>query len=242
MYKAIQQSRTIMNITKFHPVFFNLVFGMFLCSGCLTNNQSNTQYVDREPIIEPDYSGVTIPHNIAPLNFCILDEAEFHNIQIITSSGQISFELKAKKGSVRFPQKKWRQLLSDNRGDLIKIEVCSTLKNGEKIKYKPISIHVTEESIDPVLCYRTLYPGYVSWAGMKIIQRSLEDFNESSIIENQLLDGNCVNCHTFRNQNPDEFLLHVRGSQKGTYFVNGDTITRRNLRTKNMLANAVHPA
>jgi hypothetical protein len=86
-----------------------------------------------------------------------------------------------------------------------------------------------------------LYPGYESWSGMQIIQRSLEDFSESTIFENKLLDGNCVNCHTFLNQNPEKFFLHVRGSQKGTYFVDGKTITRRNLRTENMIANAVHP-
>ena len=48
---------------------------------------------------------------------------------------------------------------------------------------------------------------------MKIVQRSLEDFSEESLFENQMMENNCVNCHSFRQNSPDKFLVHVRGSK-----------------------------
>jgi Tol biopolymer transport system component len=77
---------------------------------------------------------------------------------------------------------------------------------------------------------------------MKIIQRSLEDFTEKVVIENQLLEDNCVNCHSFLENNPQKFLIHLRGSLNGTYLVNGKQVIRRSLRTGKMIANAVYPA
>jgi Tol biopolymer transport system component len=77
---------------------------------------------------------------------------------------------------------------------------------------------------------------------MKIVQRCLEDFKESSLFENQLLEDNCVNCHSFQKNNPEKFLLHVRGNLGGTYFVDGDKVTRTALKTQNMPANAVYPS
>jgi len=231
-----------MRLTIIHPVVISLLIGIFISSGCHRNHNSSSLDAGREPLIEPDYSGVTVPHNIAPMNFSILEEGVHFTIRCISSSGQQSFILKSRDGRVRLPQKKWRALLSDNRGKVIKFEVSKKLENGERVKYDPVYMHISDESIDPYLCYRMLYPGYESWSGMKIIQRSLEDFSESSIFENQLLEGNCMNCHTFLNQNPEEFLIHVRGSLYGTYFVDGKAITRRDLRTENMIANAVYPA
>ena len=231
-----------MRLTMIRPAVISLLIGIFISSGCHTDHKSSALAVKREPVIEPDYSGVTVPYNMAPMNFSILEEGVHFTIQSIPSSGQTSFVLKSRDGRVRFPQKKWRAMLTENKGKSVKFEVTAKLENGERITYDPILMHISNESIDPYLCYRMLYPGYESWSGMQIIQRSLEDFSESSIFENQLLEGNCMNCHTFLNQNPDEFLIHVRGSLNGTYFVDGEDITRRNLRTENMIANAVYPA
>ncbi len=236
------QSMARMRLTKIHPALISLLIGIFLSSACFRNHKSAALDAGREPLIEPDYSGVTVPYNIAPMNFLILEEGIHFTIRSISSSGQQSFDMKSRDGRVRFPQKKWRRLLSENRGKVIKLEIAKKTKNGDLVKYDPISMQISEKSIDPYICYRMLYPGYESWSGMKIIQRSLEDFSESTIFENQLLEGNCMNCHTFLNKKPEEFLIHVRGSLDGTYFVDGKDITRRNLRTENMIANAVYPA
>ena len=84
--------------------------------------------------------------------------------------------------------------------------------------YSPFSINVASEPIDPYLCYRLLYPGYRSWVEMKIVQRSLEDFSENSLFENQMMENNCVNCHSFRQNSPDKFMLHVQRFKRRNLF------------------------
>ena len=49
---------------------------MLLQAGCTSGNFDNPSPAGREPVIDPDYSGVTIPPNIAPLNFMIHGEGE----------------------------------------------------------------------------------------------------------------------------------------------------------------------
>ncbi len=73
------------------------------------------------------------------------------------------------------------------------------------------------------------------------MQRNLTNFEESSMVENQLIEHNCVNCHSFCQNDPDKFMLHVRGNKGGTYFVDGEKITKTNLKTKEMDFGAVYP-
>ena len=71
-----------------------------------------------------------------------------------------------------------------------------------------------------------IHPGYYSWSEIKIVQRSIESFREESLIENQIMENNCANCHNFNQNSADRFLIHVRGSLGGTYFVENGEITR----------------
>jgi hypothetical protein len=151
-------------------------------------------------------------------------------------------EMKAKGNTVGFSPKLWRKLLENNKGGKIGITIFVRDKEDIIRKFNPFYIYIADESIDPFLCYRLLYPGFESWSQMEVIQRSLESFKEEPVVENQLLSNNCMNCHTFLKNDPDRFMIHVRGSVKGTYFVEGDRIVRKMLRTDEMKANAVYPA
>jgi hypothetical protein len=197
--------------------------------------------VTREPLITPDYSGVTVPPNIAPLNFLSKENGRIWKILIHSVDGEI-IEMKSKGNTAGFSPKMWRKLLENNKGGKIGITLFVRDKEDIIQKFNPFYIYVAEEPIDPVLCYRILYPGFESWSQMKVVQRSLEGFEEAPVVDNQLLDNNCMNCHTFLKNDPDRFMIHVRGSVKGTYFVEGDKIVRKILRTEEMNANAVYPA
>jgi hypothetical protein len=230
-----------MKLTTISGVVLVLVVGMFFLTACKIEQDENLPTVGREPVIEPDYSGVTIPPNIAPMNFIILEKGKFYNISVTSTNGTgLSFN--SKDGVVRFSLKTWRKLLENSQGGRIGIEVISETEGKNDTKYDPIYMNIAKEKIDPYLCYRLLYPGYRSWVEMKIVQRSIEDFEETSLFENQLLKDNCVNCHSFKQNDPDRFLLHVRGSLGGTYFVDGTEVTKTTLKTQNMPVNAVYPA
>jgi hypothetical protein len=212
------------------------------CPACKRSGiPAGVLYACRTPLIEPDYSGVTIPSNIAPMNFAVLEKDRTFRIRIKSTASGNMF-LRSAGNVVSFPGKFWKEMLSENQGGKIEIEVYSRDSKGRIIKFDPIVMHISKEPADPYLCYRLLFPGYESWGEMKIVQRSVSGFSESSVVENQLLKDNCVNCHTFLNNDPGRFLLHVRGSLAGTYMVNDTEISRIQLNTEQMPGNAVYPS
>jgi hypothetical protein len=220
--------------------FLFFIIGVFLAAGC-NSNLENFTGVDREPVIEPDYSNVTIPKNIAPLNFKINEKGKLFRL-VATSSNGYKLSVKSKDGIIRFPQKSWKKLLAGSSEGKVSIDIFSEDKDGATKKYNPINLFVVNDPIDPYLCYRLLYPGYEAYAQLKIIQRCTENFWEKSLVENQLLQTNCINCHTFYQNNPEKYLIHVRGTVGGTYFSEDDKVIRRDLKTPEMKYGAVYPA
>ncbi len=209
---------------------------------CLRNYpDKEISETDRLPLTVPDISEVTIPWNIAPLNFEIKEKGSSFYIRIYSSAGY-AFSVKSSDGEVRFPLKDWKKLLSLNRGGKVFVEVSANTEKGKIIKFSPVTLYIAEEAVDPYLVYRLLYPGYEAWLDMKIVQRSTEDFSGKSILENQLLDNNCINCHSFVQNDPSKMLLHVRGSVSGTYFTENGTVVRKSLKTAEMPANTVYPS
>jgi hypothetical protein len=224
-------------------ILFVIASGILFCTGCKTEISSNIQKSDREPIIEPDYTGVTIPPNIAPMNFSIKEDGAF--FIAVATSGLSGYQIKIKSsnGIINFPQSSWKKLLNESRGDTIKLDVYASEKGGAPAqKYKSFNMIVAREEIDPYLVYRLIYPGYYSWSNIKIVQRSLESFSEESVIENQILEKNCANCHSFNSNNAERFLIHIRGSLGGTYFVENGKITRTDPKIDAMPGGATYPS
>jgi hypothetical protein len=230
--KVVRLKLTVIKLLIFVTVIY--------MAGCRKTNTSDIEQVKREPDIAPDYSGVTIPYNIAPMNFRITEEGKNFLINITTTAG-ISKIIRSDDGNVIFPAALWRMLTENNKGGTIKIEVIGENKEKGLRKFDPIWMRVSGDAIDPWLCYRLLYPGYESWVEMQLILRSTESFKEKTFVENQLLEGNCINCHSFNGTKTDRYLVHVRGSRGGTYLFDGKELTRRTLRTEEMKANTVYP-
>ena len=99
------------------------------------------------------------------------------------SSNGALLTLHSKNNVINIPLRSWKKLLAGNKHGKIEIKIFSKVKGARIEAYKPFYMYVADELIDPYICYRTLYPGYESWGDMKIIQRSNEDFKESSVIE-----------------------------------------------------------
>lgn len=229
---------------KHKNVIIRLIFMVILSIPmmfCKENHHDSPGFIDREPTIEPDYTGITIPYNIAPMNFIINEEGGSFLIRV-KSEAYPDILIRSSDGIVHFKKKAWKELLVRNKGGEILIEVSSVDRIRKPQTFRPFRITVSKDPIDPYLVYRILYPGYEAWSDMKIVQRSTENFHEASLFENQLLDNNCVNCHSFRNNDPSDMLLHVRGSRSGTYFTENGHAVRKSLKTDNMPANAVYPA
>lgn len=216
------------------------IYLLLLISGCTFDPEKITE-IDREPVIEPDYSGVTIPPNIAPMNFMIREDGKFFSLYIKSSNGYEK-KIRSKDGTVQFPSATWKKILKKAGSGTISVEVTAGMNKVEGNRYRAFKLHVAGDPVDPWICYRLLYPGYEAYLQIKIIQRSTESFREKSLVENQLLNSNCVNCHSFCLNDPEKFFVHVRGSVGGTYFAEGKKVVRRNLKTSEMKYGAVYPS
>jgi hypothetical protein len=53
-----------------YKIFLYLLLFMVMCA--CNKKVENAQTINENPVIFPDYTGVTIPSNIAPLNFNVL--------------------------------------------------------------------------------------------------------------------------------------------------------------------------
>jgi hypothetical protein len=203
-----------------HVIIMALGLLAAACSRTVTPNRQ----VQSQPDIFPDYADVTIPCNIAPMNFQ-LNGADSTDTQLLIAGDQTSFQVKGTKGDFDIPIRKWKQLLNEQRGKDITFTVC--YKDGQEwVSYKPFKMHVVNDSIDPWLAYRLIPPGYGIWNAMGIYQRCLEDFTQKPIMENRLTEYNCMNCHCFQNGNPRKMSLHIRGRHGGTVICEDQNVSK----------------
>ena len=197
------------------------------------------QVVDSLPEIWPDYVGVTVPVGIAPLNFGMAEPRKWLALQVW--AGGISGEPihVSGKDHVEFPEEEWHALLKANRGGSVKVIVCAKDLTGWK-KFREFELAVSEDRIDSHLCYRLLPPSYVNYGKMGIYQRELDSFKESTVLDNSQWTG-CVNCHSFRKNDPSEFSLHIRGEHGATLLRLKDGMEAWNTRTDSTSGFCVYP-
>jgi hypothetical protein len=183
--------------------------------------------VQGSPRIEPDYASLVIPPNFAPLNFVIRESGT----DIHDSQGH-HITVKSADPVVLIPEKRWRRLLSDNRGKEICIDVYTKRHNGTWQRFSPLIDTVSRDDIDRYMVYRLMPPLYSRYGKMGIFQRCLSSFWEKPLWLNRMSGNNCMNCHTFKKNNPDYMLMHMRGGKgKGTLIKQGKKVFKLNLET-----------
>ncbi len=217
----------------------SIVLGIFLFSACAEKPSADKNMLNQVPEIEPDYTEITIPVNIAPLNFDVKEKGEVFFVEIKGENGS-PVEITSNNGTIQIPEKSWKKLLKENNNGTLNYTVF--VKNeGKWNQYTSFSNKVSDKPVDHYLYYRLLFPGYESWTEISIMQRDLESFSEKPVIQNNVVDQNCVNCHAFNQQNTDDFMFHMRGSMGGTYFVTNGELEKVNIKTEEMKNGAVYP-
>ncbi len=224
--------------------FLFLLLELWVFFGCNSTStfDNDIQKINREPVITPDYINVTIPPNIAPMNFRINEAGKKFKVIASLDDNNTKVMVTSGEGKIQFPEKPWKKLVQKSRGKKIRFQVYTINEDENVYEFNSFFMLVAIDSIDSYLTYRLIHPGYYSWSNIKIMQRSLGNFSETSLVENQLIEKNCVNCHSFNQNNPNQFLLHVRGSKGGTYFVENDKITKTALKINTMPGGATYPA
>ena len=223
-------------------IFTMIITTLFFpaCKGPGLNSFEGGRGLGQTPGIYPDYCGVDIPDNIAPLNFRIMEEGEHFKVVLSGEKGK-EIRLNAKGKTVRIPSRRWRRFLSQNSGQDFEILVSGKV-SGQWQDFAPIVNRIAPFSIDPVVVYRLIPPGYETWSSMGLYQRNLTTFREKAVIENRYAEDNCVNCHAFAAGDPDFMMFHVRGSAGGTMIRKGDKIQKANLNNEETLSAGVYPS
>jgi Tol biopolymer transport system component len=214
------------------------LLSLLLFTAC-TETVSDARQEAAQPRIYPDYLGVTIPVNIAPLCFNMADEQALLIDAVITDRHGHSLHGQGEE-SVDFDLDQWHTLLSQNSGDSLSVTVSAKYEDGWHT-YKSFSIYVSPDSIDYGICYRLIEPGYEVWSKMGIYERDLSSFDERALIENTQFEG-CVNCHSFNRGNPADLSLHIRGPHGATLLRHGDgPVAAYNTKTSQSLGFCVYP-
>jgi len=232
-----------MSMTRRHFIDNNIILVvllLFICSfiGC-GRALETADYLDEYPAIFPDYMDVTIPVNIAPLNFCLQDNSERIHVRFV-HNGQTLLKCNGRR-KIDIPLRVWKNMLQRAAGSSLQTHVYAKYA-GKWYAYRQFDIHVATDSIDPWIAYRLIEPGYEVYSNMGIYQRNLSNFDCSPIIHNKLTNESCVNCHSFHNYNPDRMMFHSRGESAGTFLLADGKQYRVNTRTEHSTGNGSYPA
>lgn len=232
-----------MNNLQFSIYKFQLILILvMLLSGCGKHPSLPQDYTQKseKPDIYPDYTDVTVPVNIAPLNF-LVEEAD--EVVARIQAGDVAYNY-GKGNKVIIPQKEWKKLLAAAKGKKMTVDVYSK-QQDQWSRYAPFSIDVAADSIDPYISFRLLAPTYVGFEHLAIRQRCLENFQENDIFNTRQIstekEGVCINCHSYQNYKTDNMIFHIRICHDATMIVHDGKLKNIRLKTPEMISVAVYP-
>ena len=223
---------------------FNLLLCIAAFASCTPSVPTNFDKSNDAATIAPDYTSVTIPVNIAPLTFAYTMPKVSKAVTTFTCGDKT---LTVGGTDVCPDMKKWHAFIKQAAGKDVTVQPyiqCEGEKNWKAPK--PFTITVAEEPVDPYITYRLIAPSYVTYEDLTINQRCLESYDESVIFSNLLIStedqGQCINCHTVRNYNPDSLQFHARQHKGGTIMAFNGDIHKINLKTDSTLSAGVYPS
>ncbi|MHC4243996.1 MAG: hypothetical protein ACYSU4_16450, partial [Planctomycetota bacterium] len=187
--------------------------------------------IDRTAGIHPDYCGIVVPPNIAPLNFVVLEDGSYYCVRISSKQGR-TIEVFSRSPKIVIPEDPWHELLSMNPGQQLSFDVfVKTIKDTWQ-RFQTITNRIAGEEIDGFLVYRRIHPGYSTWGKMGVYQRNLQNHDESLVLNNGYYGDGCLNCHTFCQNHPDKMLIGIRSSIYGSSALLVEDGTAKKIGTK----------
>lgn len=218
---------------KVLPIFLAILF-----TACNTDIPENPEKTNSLPVIYPDYTGLIIPPNIAPLNFLVKEKGEKFIARFTPENGK-PVVISNNNPEIKIKAADWKRMLSENRGKQLNVDVFVS-ENGNWKQFNTFTQQISNDEIDSYLSYRLINSAYVLWFEMGIYQRNLENFEQDVIIQNKSVGGGCVNCHSLSRNNPEKFMLHIRAKFPGTVIYNNGKLEKVETKTDFTLASAAY--
>jgi hypothetical protein len=212
-----------------------IIATIFVLASCQDNSHVTATH-KRAPIY-PDYADVTIPQNIAPLNFLLRTDAD--GVKVTARCGNETLETSGSGNKVCFDIDDWKDFMAKAAGKDVTVTVMAKT-GGEWKQYKDFHWTVVKDKIDPYLTYRLIEPDYEVFSNLQIRERCIENFDERSLCTHGLVGNRCMNCHVVGNQNPALSMMYVRGEGGGAILNRNGTLRKLNIKTADMVSASVY--
>lgn len=203
--------------------FFHIILLGFLSflTSC-TPTPKDVVMQDELPPIYPDYCDVTIPENIAPLNFLLRADCEAIEVKAV------DLTLNASGNEAVFDIDDWKALMQQSADKEVEVTVTALI-NGTWQQYRSFKWQVVSDKVDPYLTYRLIEPDYEIWNHVQIQQRCVENFDVNALGHYEQLENRCMNCHTYANQDPNLSMMYVRGPGGGAILNRNGVLSKLNI-------------
>ena len=218
------------------------IFSLILAAACLMlsgcGDRENATAVagsDGPLVIYPDYKEVTVPANIAPLNF----RYAMRGVRKARTTFSVDGKSVTIKGAeVEWRLGAWKAFLADAAGKTILVEAEA------EVEGKPVSdrwqIFVSEDTIDGYLTYRLIEPSYQMFNEVSIVERCIENFDETVICDYKHTNNACMNCHVHGQSRGDYSLYYIRGPRGGAILNKDGELRKLTLNAPGMLSGTVY--
>lgn len=190
---------------------------MMLLASCAPTHE-NAEQVSHLPNMFPDYADITIPVNIAPLNFMVRDK-DLQSMEVVATikegastpeaTDDNSLSVATKGNLVKFNLNDWKNFLQKAAGKVINVQVYTCSNQGYWTAFKPFTWQVANDSIDPYLSYQLIDPDYKVWNNIEIKERCIENFKEKDLATHELEKNSCMNCHLSAHQNSAISMIYL---------------------------------
>lgn len=230
-----------MKVSSSHTYSINsiiILLCILFCAAC-SSEGTISRSDNYEAQIYPDYKDVTIPCNIAPMNFSVEDSSAT-NYALLIEAGNNHAWVNADDKDFSIDKDDWKGLIASASGK-ISFTIAREI-NGEWVGGKPFTMTVMPDSIDDYITYRLIPPGYEGWYRMGIYQHQLSTSEQSVVYENSHNNGACMNCHTPYKQQSDRTVFHIRTYNGGTYFLRDGIVERLEAKTDSTIGGFVYPS
>jgi hypothetical protein len=188
------------------------------------------------PPIFPDYANITIPYNIAPLNFYV---QQADNVSLLIKGGKGEYKFSFSSSLVSFSPKKWKSMLLSERGNTLEVFIRA-IKGKSETGYRSFMWEIAEYPVDKYLSYRLIEPAYEVWNMISICERNVENYDVRVIGDNNITDHSCMNCHTSNRSDNSSSFIHIRGKNGGTIYANKGEVRKINTKTEKTSGSAVY--
>lgn len=221
---------------------------LLLTATACTELPSDVCRVDALPCIYPDYCDVTIPPDIAPLDFTLMDwlhptrPADVDACRVVVRGENGDSLVSRHAQGASFDVDDWHRLTAANAGQSLTVQTY-TKRDGQWVRYRDFPIHVSRHPLDAYgLTYRRFAPGYILSTDIGIYQRDLHSFDERAIVRNTEVRGHCLGCHTSCRGDAATFSLHLRGKAAATVLRHGGQEHWLETKTDSTLSRCVYPS